>query len=40
MSKQNRLLMTNKTDYMTQEDHAAYDQELEKIDLKTLIMTA
>ena len=29
--------MTNKTDYMTQEDHAAYDQELEKIDLKNII---
>ena len=37
MSKQNRLLMTNKTDYMTQEDHAAYDQELEKIDLKNMV---
>ena len=39
MSKQNRLLMTNKTDYMTQEDHEAYDQELEKIDLKNMVET-
>ena len=39
MSKQNRLLMTNKTDYMTQEDHEAYDQELEKIDMDNIIHT-
>ena len=37
MSKQNRFLMTNKTDYMTQADHEAYDQELEKIDLKNMV---
>ena len=39
MSKQNRLQMTNKTDYMTQADHEAYDQELEKIDLKNMVET-
>ena len=38
MSKQNRLLM-NKTDYMTQADHEAYDQELEQIDLKNMVNT-
>ena len=41
MSKQNRGLMTNQTkqtkDYMTQEDHIVYDQELEKIDLKNMV---
>ena len=41
MSKQNRGLMTNQTkqtkDYMTQEDHEAYDQELEKIDMDDMI---
>ena len=39
MSKQNRLQMTNKTDYMTQADHEAYDQKLEKIDLKNMVET-
>ena len=29
----------NKTDYMTQADHEAYDQELEKIDLKNMVET-
>ena len=38
MSKQNRLLM-NKTDYMTQADHEAHDQELEQIDLKNMVET-
>ena len=41
MSKQNRGLMTNQTkqtkDYMTQEDHEAYEQELEKIDMDSMI---
>jgi len=37
MSKQNRLLMTNKTDYMTQEDHAAYDQETKDLILKNMV---
>ena len=39
MSKQNRFLMTNKTDYMTQADHEALDQELEKIDMDNIIHT-
>ena len=39
MSKQNRLQMTNKTDYMTQADHEALDQELEKIDMDNIIHT-
>ena len=38
MSKQNRLLM-NKTDYMTQADHEAHDQELEQSDLKNMVET-
>ena len=37
MSKQNRLLMTNKTDYMTQKDHAAYDQETQDLILKNMV---
>ena len=39
MSKQNLLKMANKTDYMTQADHAAIDQELEKIDMDNIIHT-
>ena len=43
MSKQNRGLMTNQTkqtkDYMTQEDHEAYEQELERIDMKNMVET-
>ena len=43
MSKQSRGLMTNQTkqtkDYMTQEDHEAYDQELERIDMKNMVET-
>ena len=38
MSKQNRLFM-NKTDYMTQADHEAYEQELERIDMKNMVET-
>tara|TARA_Y100000004_G_scaffold3500_1_gene4126 strand:+ start:387 stop:677 length:291 start_codon:yes stop_codon:yes gene_type:complete len=41
MYKQNRGLMTNQTkqtkDYMTQEDHEAYDRELEKHDLQQMV---
>ena len=29
--------MTNKTDYMTQEDHAAYDQETKDLILKNMV---
>ena len=36
MSKQNRLLM-NKTDYMTQADHEAYDQETQDLILKNMV---
>ena len=43
MSKQNRGLMTNQTkqtkDYMTQEDHEAYEQELVRIDMKNMVET-
>ena len=38
MSKQNRLLM-NKTDYMTQADHEAYDQETQDLILKNMVNT-
>ena len=38
MSKQNRILII-KTDYMTQADHEAHDQELEQIDLKNMVET-
>ena len=31
--------MTNKTDYMTQADHEAYEQELERIDMKNMVET-
>ena len=37
MSKQNRLQMTNKTDYMTQADHEAYDQETQDLILKNMV---
>ncbi len=41
MSKQNRGLMTNQTkqtkDYMTQEDHEAYDQETQDLILKNMV---
>ena len=36
MSKQNRLQM-NKTDYMTQADHEAYDQETQDLILKNMV---
>ena len=43
MYKQNRGLMTNQTkqtkDYMTQEDHEAYEQALERIDMKNMVET-
>ena len=39
MSKQNRLQMTNKTDYMTQADHEAYDQETQDLILKNMVNT-
>ena len=39
MSKQNRLQMTNKTDYMTQADHEAYDQETQDLILKKMVNT-
>ena len=29
--------MTNKTDYMTEADHEAYDQELDKINMDSMI---
>jgi len=38
MSKQNRLLM-NKTDYMTQADHEALDQETQDLILKNMVNT-
>ena len=38
MSKQNRLQM-NKTDYMTQADHEAYDQETQDLILKNMVNT-
>tara|TARA_R100000773_G_scaffold35474_1_gene30487 strand:+ start:28 stop:303 length:276 start_codon:yes stop_codon:yes gene_type:complete len=37
MSKQNRLQMTNKTDYMTEADHEAYDQETQDLILKNMV---
>ncbi len=36
MSKQNRLQM-NKTDYMTQADHEAYEQETQDLILKNMV---
>ena len=39
MSKQNRLQMTNKTHYMTQADHEAYDQETQDLILKNMVNT-
>ena len=38
MSKQNKLKM-NKTDYMTQADHEAYDQETQDLILKNMVNT-
>ena len=38
MSKQNRLQM-NKTDYMTQADHEAYDQETQDLIIKNMVNT-
>ena len=39
MSKQNRLQMTNKTDYMTQADHDSHEQELERAAMKNMVET-
>ena len=39
MSKQNRLKMTNKTDYMTQADHDSHEQELERAAMKNMVET-